>query len=77
MNDAVGTELNIGDIVIFANSFLLDDTLQRGRIIEFSERYGNNIVKILDVKTNSNVERLPSSVISIMPIKAQHPENFI
>jgi len=77
MIDIVGTELNVGDIVIFTYGGKSDDGLYQGTIIGESEVYGKPVVVIFNAKTNRKVERLPGSVISIMPIKKVHPENFI
>lgn len=73
MNDAVGTELNIRDIVFFTYDGDELDCLYQGIIISFRRGY----IRIHNAKTNMDVERLPKNVISIMPIKKVHPENFI
>lgn len=77
MIDHVGTELNIGDIVIFAYGGNGDDVLYEGTIVEFVEAYSRPHVRIFNSKTKRKVDRPTTSVISIMPIKQVHPENFI
>lgn len=77
MIDAVGTELHINDIVMFAYGGKQDDNLYQGTIVGFKEDQRWSGVKIHNQKTNRKVDRLASRVISIMPIKQVHPENFI
>lgn len=77
MIDFINTDLNVGDIVIFAYGGKSDDDLYQGTVVSFFEKYDKHYVKIYNSKTNRTIDRLPNKVLSIMPIKKVYPENFI
>ena len=72
MTDKFGIQLNIGDTVIFTTGGQGTVYLELGTIRDIQ---GNNaIIYAHDSKRVLTNFRTPSSLVSAMPIYAQHPE---
>ena len=76
--DKFGVELKVGDTVVYTTGAQGDTTLDLGLIVSFHVRRGLSAAMLRSPRgrTLTN-DRLCRNLVSIAPIRAQHPELFI
>ena len=83
MTDLLGVPLNIGDEIIYTTGAQGRNSMERGFIVDirlskngYARDYYEALIKTASGRTATNW-RSSLSLVSVKPIKAQHPELFI